>query len=228
LDTAQQRLNDAFRTRKKAGRIRQQNEANIIKAAEIEFAQNGYKGTSLNAVADRADLPKSNILYYFKSKFGLYGAVLADILEMWNQAFNDATAESDPAEVLYSYIEAKIKYSSTHPLASRIFAMEIIQGAPHLEQFLAKDLHSWVNDRGDVIQAWINAGKVRAVSPSHLIFLIWSSTQHYADFGTQVAWALGKDSLDDNDFAEATRTLATIILGGLGLDLPSRANADKP
>ena len=92
LDTAQKRLNDAFRTRTKAGRIRQQNEAKIIKAAEIEFAQNGYKGTSLNAVADRAQLPKSNILYYFKSKFGLYGAVLADILEMWNQAFSVETA----------------------------------------------------------------------------------------------------------------------------------------
>jgi len=222
LDTAQQRLNEAFRTTKKAGRIRQQNEANIIKAAEIEFSQNGYKGTSLNAVADRAQLPKSNILYYFKSKFGLYGAVLADILEMWNEAFNDATVDSDPAEVLYSYIESKIKYSSTHPLASRIFAIEIIQGAPHLEQFLAKDLHTWVEDRAEIIQAWIDAGKMKAISPTHLIFLIWSSTQHYADFGTQVVWALGKEACDENDFTVATETLATIILGGLGLTVPEK------
>ena len=221
MDTAQQRLNDAFRTKKKAGRIRQQNEANIIRAAEIEFAQNGYKGTSLNAVADRAQLPKSNILYYFKSKFGLYGAVLADILEMWNEAFNDATAESDPADVLYRYIESKIKYSSSHPLASRIFAIEIIQGAPHLEQYLAKDLHSWVQDRAGVIQAWIDAGRIKAVSPVHLIFLIWSSTQHYADFGAQVAWALGKETCEEVDFRTATETVATIILGGLGLTVPA-------
>jgi len=220
LDTAQKRLNDAFRTRKKAGRIRQQNEANIIKAAEIEFAQNGYKGTSLNAVADRADLPKSNILYYFKSKFGLYGAVLADILEMWNQAFGEATVDSDPAETLYRYIDAKVQYSSSHPLASRIFAMEIIQGAPHLEQYLAKDLRIWIDDRASVIQSWVDAGKIKPINAHHLIFLIWGSTQHYADFATQVCWALGKDGYDDSDFKDATNTVASIVLGGLGLELP--------
>ena len=221
MDTAQQRLNDAFRTRKKAGRIRQQNEANIIQAAEIEFAQNGYKGTSLNAVADRANLPKSNILYYFKSKFGLYGAVLTDVLEMWNQAFNDADENSDPAEFLYRYIESKVKYSATHPLASRIFAMEIIQGAPHLEQYLAKDLNTWVNDRASVIQGWIDSGKIKPIDPKHLIFLIWSSTQHYADFGTQVAWALGKEVCETADFEAATKTIATLVLNGLGLDMPN-------
>jgi TetR/AcrR family transcriptional regulator len=221
VDTAQQRLNDAFRTRKKAGRIRQQNEANIIKAAEIEFAQNGYKGTSLNAVADRAGLPKSNILYYFKSKFGLYGAVLADILEMWNEAFNEATKDSDPSEVLYRYIESKVKFSATHPLSSRIFAMEIVQGAPHLEQYLAKDLFVWIEERASVIQSWIEDGKIKNVDPKHLIFLIWSSTQHYADFGTQVAWALGKEQCEDADFKAATETIAQVVLGGLGLKMPS-------
>lgn len=220
METAQQRLNDAFRTHKKAGRIRQKNEALIVEAAEIEFAQNGFKGTSLNAVAERAGLPKSNILYYFKSKLGLYGAVLADILEMWNQSFNDITVDSDPAETLYRYIEAKVQYSSTHPLASKIFATEIIQGAPHLEPYLASDLKTWVDDRASVIQCWIDTGKIKPVKPLHLIFLIWSSTQHYADFGTQIRWALGKPEYETEDFTDATETIATIILGGLGLDLP--------
>ena len=221
MDSAQQRLNDAFRTRTKAGRIRQQNEANIIKAAEIEFAQNGYKGTSLNAIADRAGMPKSNILYYFKSKFGLYGALLADILEMWNQSFSDTSVDSDPAETLYRYIEAKVAYSFSHPLASRIFAMEIIQGAPHLEAFLAKDLEVWLDDRARVIQNWIDAGKMKPVNPHHLIFLIWGSTQHYADFSTQVCWALGKKEYDEQDFQDATHTVAAIVLGGLGLTIPN-------
>ena len=223
LDSAQQRLNAAFRTRTKAGRIRQQNEAKIIMAAEIEFAQNGYKGTSLNAIADRAALPKSNILYYFKSKFGLYGALLADILEMWNQAFSDASIDSDPAETLYRYIEAKVAYSYSHPLASRIFAMEIIQGAPHLEEFLAKDLKKWLDDRANVIQSWIDAGKMKQVNPHHLIFLIWGSTQHYADFSTQVCWALGKKEYEKQDFQDATDTVAAIVLGGLGLTIPNIA-----
>ncbi len=220
MDTPQQRLNDVFRNRKKAGRIRQQNEANIVRAAEIEFALNGFKGTSLNAVADRANLPKSNILYYFKTKFGLYGAVLADILEMWNQTFSEATEDSDPAQVIYNYIEQKLRYSATNPLSSRIFAMEIIQGAPHLEQYLAKDLKVWIDERAAVMHAWIKEGKMKAVEPVHVIFLIWGATQHYADFETQCAWALGKESLNEEDYNSATNTIAEIVLSGLGLTVP--------
>ncbi len=220
MDTVQERLKEAFGTGKKAGRIRKQNEANIISAAEVEFAKNGFKGTSLNSVAQRAGLPKSNILYYFKSKIGLYGAVLADILEMWNQAFDEATPDSDPAVVLYRYIEAKVQYSFSHPLASRIFAMEIIQGAPYLESYLAKDLQHWVEHRSQVIQGWIDAGKMKNVHPKHLIFTIWGSTQHYADFSAQIGWALDKEGFDEQDRLDATRTVATLVLGGVGLELP--------
>ncbi|MFQ3229856.1 TetR/AcrR family transcriptional regulator [Reinekea sp.] len=218
MNSAQKQLNSVFRSQKKAGRIRQQNEAKILKAAEVEFALNGYKGTSLNAVADRADLPKSNILYYFKSKLGLYGVVLADILELWNHVFSEASVSDDPKEVLSGYIDEKMKYSQTNPLASKIFAIEIIQGAPYLEQYLAVDLHAWVDDRADVFRGWISAGKINDIDPYHLIFMLWGSTQHYADFATQIKWVLGREELQDEDFAKATKTIKTIILGGLGLD----------
>lgn len=220
MDTVQQRLNRAFRPKEKAGRIRQQNESNILKAAEIEFAQNGYNGTSLNAIADRAELPKSNILYYFKSKLGLYGAVLADILEMWNQAFNEATIHSDPSETLYRYIDSKIRYSATHPLSSRIFAMEIIQGAPHLEEYFAQDFRNWIIDRASVLNSWMDAGKMKRVNPVHFIFMIWSTTQNYADFATQVKWAIGQEQLDKENFDEALETIATVLLKGVGLSIP--------
>lgn len=217
VDQAQKRLKEAFQTKEKAGRIRQQNEAVILEAAEIEFAQHGFKGTSLNAIAERAGLPKSNILYYFQNKVGLYGAVLSDILDMWNQSFNDTTAEDDPYETFNSYIRSKIRYSRSHPLASKIFAIEIIQGAPHLKKFLAQELHDWIKGRADVIQSWIDAGKMDAVDPRHLLFLIWGGTQHYADFGTQVEWALDRPELTEADFKAAEDTLCHIILKGIGL-----------
>lgn len=218
MNSAQEQLNSAFRTPKKAGRIRQQNEAKILQAAEIEFALNGYKGTSLNAVADRANLPKSNILYYFKSKLGLYGVLLADILELWNHVFSNATVDDDPKEVLSIYIEEKMKYSQTNPLASRIFAMEIIQGAPHLKQFLSEDLKEWIDDRSKVFYGWIEAGKITPIDPNHLIFVMWGATQHYADFATQIQWVLGREELTEEDFATATQTIKTLVLGGLGLN----------
>lgn len=217
VDQAQKRLKEAFQTKEKAGRIRQQNEAIILEAAETEFAHHGFRGASLNAIAERAGLPKSNILYYFHNKVGLYGAVLSDILDMWNQSFNNVTAKDDPAEAIRSYICAKIRYSKSHPLASRIFAIEIIQGAPHLKAFLAEELSDWVGGRAAVIQAWIDAGKMDAINPVHFMFMVWGATQHYADFATQVHWALGKQALDDSDFQAAEETLCHIILKGVGL-----------
>ncbi|MCH8530784.1 MAG: TetR/AcrR family transcriptional regulator [Saccharospirillum sp.] len=217
VDQAQKRLKEAFQTKEKAGRIRQQNEAIILEAAETEFAHHGFRGASLNAIAERAGLPKSNILYYFHNKVGLYGAVLSDILDMWNQSFNNVTAKDDPAEAISSYIRAKIRYSRSHPLASRIFAIEIIQGAPHLKAFLAEELSEWVGGRAAVIQAWIDAGKIDAIDPVHFMFMVWGATQHYADFATQVHWALGKEQLEDTDFKAAEETLCHIILKGIGL-----------
>lgn len=220
VDQAQKRLKEEFQTKEKAGRIRQQNEAVILESAEVEFALHGFKGTSLNAIAERAGLPKSNILYYFQNKVGLYGAVLSDILGMWNQAFNDTTAEDDPAETINTYIRSKIRYSRSHPLASKIFAIEVIQGAPHLKKYLAEELNHWVQGRSKVIQAWIDAGKMDPVNPMHLLFLIWGGTQHYADFATQVEWALNKPKLEQKDFDEAEQTLSHIILKGIGLKVP--------
>lgn len=221
VDLAQKRLKEEFQTKEKAGRIRQQNEAVILESAEVEFALHGFKGTSLNAIAERAGLPKSNILYYFQNKVGLYGAVLSDILGMWNQAFNDAIAEDDPAESINTYIRSKIRYSRSHPLASKIFAIEVIQGAPHLKKYLAQELRDWARDRSSVIQAWIDAGKMDAVDPLHLLFLIWGGTQHYADFATQVEWALDKTELEQDDFDAAEETLCHVILKGVGLAVPT-------
>jgi TetR/AcrR family transcriptional regulator len=221
VDQAQKRLKEEFQTKEKAGRIRQQNEAVILEAAQIEFAQHGFKGTSLNAIAERAGLPKSNILYYFQSKIGLYGAVLSDILGMWNQAFNTTTADEDPAATIYAYICSKIRYSRSHPLASKIFAIEVIQGAPHLKEYLAQEMHDWALGRAEVIQVWIDAGKMDPIDPLHLLFMIWGSTQHYADFATQIEWALDSKGLIEADFAQAERTLTHVILKGIGLQVPS-------
>jgi len=220
VDQAQKRLKEEFQTKGKAGRIRQQNEAVIRKAAEIEFAQHGFKGTSLNAIAERAGLPKSNILYYFQSKIGLYGAVLSDILDMWNQAFNTVTSDADPSATIFAYIRSKIRYSRSHPLASKIFAIEIIQGAPHLKKYLAEEMRQWALGRTEVIQAWIDAGKMDPIDPLHLMFMIWSSTQHYADFATQIEWALDRDGLTEADFQRAEYTVTHVILKGVGLQVP--------
>ena len=113
---------------KTTGRIRQKNEEAILLAAAEEFAVHGYKGTSMNSIAMRVGLPKANLHYYFSSKLGLYVEVMRNILNLWDSAFSNLRAEDDPATALAGYIRAKMEFSRRQPLASKIFAMEVISG----------------------------------------------------------------------------------------------------
>lgn len=202
----------------KSGNIRNRNNQQILDAAQAEFVLHGFKGTSMQSIADRAQLPKANIHYYFKNKANLYKAVLENILFSWNQVLADMDEQSDPAEVLSKFIKAKMQLSYTNPNGSKIFAMEIIQGAPHLIEYISKDMRVWVKEKIQVMESWISQGKMRKVDPMHLIFMIWSTTQHYADFNTQVLEVMNRREYDDEDIEKITEFLTGMILRGLDLD----------
>lgn len=210
------------KSNKVTGRIRRTNEANILKAAEHEFAEYGYKGASINNIAQRAGLPKANIHYYFGSKQELYLKVLESILQTWDTPFNQFTPEDDPAEALSTYIKAKVEFAHRSPLASRIFAKEVLSGATELKVYFKKDYQQWFQGRVAVFEAWIAQGKMLPINPTHLIFLLWSTTQHYADFETQITAAIGKRTLTKKDFDAASQTITEIVLRGCGLSLPEK------
>lgn len=212
---------DAHSGHKHPSRIRQLNEQRIITAAENEFARHGYKGATMNEIALRAGLPKANVHYYFKSKLALYVAVLSGIIELWDGTLNELRAEDEPAQVLPTYIATKMRFSRDYPLASRIFAIEILNGAPNLVGYFNDEYREWFRTRTAVFDAWAQQGRIAPIDPAHLIFLIWSATQHYADFACQVKAALGRDSLRDADYDAATRTLIQVILRGIGVELPA-------
>ncbi len=209
-------MNKAVATQ--SGAIRKRNEKLILKAATNEFVKHGYQGTSLQAIADRAGLPKANILYYFKSKQGLYRALLEDILALWNDSFANASPESDPAVTISAYIRSKMRYSRSHKKSSRIFAMEIIQGAPNLKDKLQFPLVDWTQNKCNLIQAWVDQDKIAPVEPLSLLFLIWGTTQFYADFDTEIKMIHGR-SLSAEEFAKAEQDVINIVLRGLGLNL---------
>jgi len=176
----------------KTGGIRGKNEELILKAACDEFVVKGYSGASMQAIADRAEIPKANIHYYFKTKENLYLAVLEQIVEMWNIYLDDIKVENDPQEVFENFIRQKVELSYTHPKWSKLFAMEIIQGAPHLQAYMSEYMRPWVKEKTAVIDAWVEQGKIKPINPAFLIFSIWGLTQHFADFSPQVLTILGK------------------------------------
>ena len=204
-------------TTSKTGKIRAQNHRKILAAAEDSFVKNGFKGTSMQSIANAADLPKANVLYYFKSKEALYLSVLREIVSLWDAGLEGIHEGDDPAQVLGDYIRAKVDLAIQHPNASKIFALEIIQGAPNLQAHLRTDLRRWVREKSKVIKSWIDQGKMKPVDPEHLLFMIWSTTQHYADFDTQVLTVTNKQEYDKEDTERIKHVLCTVILGGCGL-----------
>jgi len=200
--------------------IRDRNFAIIIEAATSEFASHGLKGARMQAIADRAGLPKGNVHYYFKTKESLYIAVLDNIVDRWNDQFDDIKEDDDPALALDQFIRDKVRFSFEDPIASRLFASEIIQGAPHLSRYLRSQMKPWLKDRANVIQSWITQGKMQSVDPTYLIFLIWSSTQHYADFEAQISLLMSKPKFDEDMLQDVSNFLSRMILAGCGLTPP--------
>ena len=194
----------------------------ILAAAEIEFGLKGYNGASLQHIAERANLPKANIVYYFESKLNLYKAVLNRIVSSWNDVFDKATVEDDPASVLDTFIRTKLAQSLHNPRSSRIFAMEVIQGANHIQDYLKDELRPWFQKRILVLEGWIEAGKMRPVDPMSLIFMIWATTQHYADFEAQILSITDKDAYDEADLTRIGDMVSQTILLGCGLTVPQR------
>ncbi len=170
--------------------IRRRNIEKILQAAEQVFAEQGYGVTSMADIAERAQLPRSNLHYYFNTKDELYRAVLQDLLEVWKQDALCFERFDDPRVVLTSYIRAKMGHSRSRPLGSKVWAEEILHGAPLLGDSLGDSLVPWAQLKQAKIRRWVEQGLILPVEPSALLYMIWASTQHYADFGYQVA--LGK------------------------------------
>ncbi|BCB62084.1 MULTISPECIES: TetR family transcriptional regulator C-terminal domain-containing protein [Halomonadaceae] len=196
---------------------RERIEQTILSAAEQVFSQHGYRGASLQAIADLAGLPKANVLYYMGSKQALYVRLLNRMMTRWNAVLEDIHEDSDPAQVLRDFIRTKMALGQRYPEGSKLFAAEILAGAPFLKEYLSGELKAWVASRAAIMRAWSRQGKMDDVDPRWLIFLIWSATQHYTEYSAQVSGILGEESLGEADLLSICQFLEHVILKGCGI-----------
>ena len=199
------------------GQIRQANESLILGAAEKVFARAGFGGATMAAIAAGSGLPKANVHYYFRSKEVLYRAVLARILSDWLAPTHGITVDADPRAALEQYIRAKMALSAQRPDGSKVYANEMLHGAPVAKTILETDLRQMVEEKAAVVQGWIDAGRMPPVDATHLFFTIWAATQTYADFDVQVCAVLGRKALTAGDHARATEHVVSLLLRGCGL-----------
>jgi TetR/AcrR family transcriptional regulator len=196
--------------------IRLENERLIMEAAEKVFAEAGFGGATMQLIADMAGLPKANLHYYFPTKEALYRRVVQDIFHVWLQAADIFDQANGPVEGIGAYIDAKMEISRRHPAGSKVWASEVMHRAPVIQDYLETTLDHWTNGRIDVIQKWIDKGLMHPIDPRHLLYMLWATTQHYADFGHQIETLNGGNALSNDQWVAATNTIKTIILNGIG------------
>ena len=172
-------------------RIQTRNRQVILDAALAEFSAAGYAGVTIDRIAAAAGLSKPNVLYYFPSKASIHRTLLTALLDLWLAPLREMDADGEPLDEILGYVHRKLALSQRYPRESRLFAGEVLHGAPHLGDVLSGDLAALVADRAAVISGWAAAGRIAPVDPHHLIFSIWALTQHYADFDPQVRAVLG-------------------------------------
>lgn len=173
-------------TQKKPSRIQMRNRSKILEAALDVFSAEGFRGATLDAIAQGAGLSKPNILYYFSGKEEIHVTLLNQLMETWLDPLIEMDADGDPLSEILRYVMRKLEMARALPRESRLFANEILQGAPRMGPHLSADLKPLFDEKCAVIQQWVDQGKLAPVDPRHLIISIWATTQHYADFATQV------------------------------------------
>ena len=196
--------------------IRRENERLILDAAERVFAEAGFGGATMQLIADMAGLPKANLHYYFPTKEALYRRVVQNIFEIWLDAASSFDEAAGPVEGIGAYVEAKMDISRRHPHGSKVWAAEVMHGAPVIQDYLETTLRDWTEGRIAVIQRWIDDGKMAPINPRHMLYMLWATTQHYADFGHQIETLNAGQPLTDRQWREATDSVKQIILRGIG------------
>jgi len=187
----------------------------ILVEAEAQFARHGFEGATLEGIAAALALSRHNLLYYFPSKEALYRRVLDDVMTQWLAGMGALAVGDDPATALRQYIGAKLRSARERPGGSRIFAQEVMAGAPRYGDALLARVQPVLQADVKVFQRWARQGRIRKLDFTHLMFMIWSATQSYADLAPQFALLLGKPALDGSDFAAAQAALESVLLEGL-------------
>jgi TetR/AcrR family transcriptional regulator len=212
---AETRADDAPVQPRPLTRIQREKQDIILEAALEVFSIHGFRGATIDQIAEVAGMSKPNLLYYFPKKEEIHRRLMSELLVTWLAPLQEMRADGDPFVEIRSYIRRKLEMARDYPRQSRLFANEMLRGAPHIVDMLEVDLKSLVEEKAKVLLAWMDQGRIARTDPYHLIFSIWATTQHYADFDVQVRAILGKGRGGEGRFEDAARYLEQLFMFGL-------------
>jgi TetR/AcrR family transcriptional regulator len=196
-------------------RIQKEKQDAILEAALEVFSVHGFRGATIDQIAEVAGMSKPNLLYYFPKKEEIHRRLISVLLDTWLAPLKEMDENGDPFSEIRSYIRRKLEMARDFPRESRLFANEMLQGAPRISEMIEVDLKALVDEKAKVLLSWMDQGRLARADPYHLIFSIWATTQHYADFDVQVRAVLGKGRNGEGRFEDAARYLEQLFMHGL-------------
>ncbi len=196
-------------------RIQREKQDIILEAALEVFSLHGFRGATIDQIAVVAGMSKPNLLYYFPRKEEIHRRLIEALLQTWLAPLEEMNADGDPFPEIRSYIRRKLEMARDFPRESRLFANEMLQGAPRIREMIEIDLKTLVDAKAQVLLAWMDQGRLARTDPYHLIFSIWATTQHYAAFEVQVRAVLGPGRGGEGRFEDAARYLEHLFMFGL-------------
>jgi TetR/AcrR family transcriptional regulator len=146
--------------------------------------------------------------------------VLDDVLTQWLAGMEDLSHSDDPQQALRRYIRAKLQYSRTRPQGAKVFTKEVIAGAPRYGNAIIERVAPLLKTEVRTFERWAREGRIAKVNFTHLMFIIWSVTQAYAEQEAQFALLLGKPALTERDYEKAEELIVRMVLSALAPENP--------
>ena len=202
-------------TRSSSTRIQKRNRKDIVDAAIEVIAEAGFDGARMETISERSGVSRTNIHYYFRTKEDLHREVIGSVLDVWGDLWSALDEEGAPDEELAKYVKGKLRASWDHPKLSRIFAAEILRGAPLVTEHIETEMSATFDRACKTLKKWMRKGQIVETDPKHVFFVIWGATQYYSDFGLVAAKLLKKPQIDEADYKAAEDTVTKMILDSL-------------
>jgi AcrR family transcriptional regulator len=135
-------------------------------AASALFAERGYEGTTLDAIAERAGVNKALIRYHFGAKQGLYSAILRLGIDAGRELFEPLRDSAlAPAQRFKAYVRALCEFGFQNREFVFILVREEMTGGRHIEADVMQDFAQFFLIDREILKVGMEQGVFRSVDP---------------------------------------------------------------
>lgn len=128
----------------------------ILDEANLLFAQNGYEGTSLSAIASRVGIRKPSLLHHFESKQVLRQAVLDRLLDHFNEVLPQILKVATTGDTRFeALVNEVIQFFAQEPDRARLLYREMLDRPDELRETMGRFLAPWL----EILVEYIERGK---------------------------------------------------------------------